>query len=206
MAHMLVAVTAITREMTFIEHLEELRKRILWTLVSVAATARPRQWRPRHSEFAMEDDGRSFNPSYRPFLLALWPVTTLGVLGGLLARSGLPLRLHTVVLSLLGCLVLSVLVGFAAVESWRVVVSPRGLRAPDYAGREYLVEWSHIVTVCPVSFLGLKYLRVFSREARPVLWLPLFLTDMPGFRTALIQYADVGTPIADYFARHDISG
>jgi sec-independent protein translocase protein TatC len=35
---MLVAVTAIAREMSFIEHLEELRKRILWALVSVAAT------------------------------------------------------------------------------------------------------------------------------------------------------------------------
>lgn len=38
MLHLLVAVTAIAREMTFIEHLEELRKRILWAVVSVAAT------------------------------------------------------------------------------------------------------------------------------------------------------------------------
>jgi len=38
MIHLLVAVTAIAREMTFIEHLEELRKRILWAVVSVAAT------------------------------------------------------------------------------------------------------------------------------------------------------------------------
>lgn len=38
MVHLLVAVTAIAREMTFIEHLEELRKRILWAVVSVAAT------------------------------------------------------------------------------------------------------------------------------------------------------------------------
>lgn len=36
--HMLVAVSAIAREMSFIEHLEELRKRIVWALVSVAAT------------------------------------------------------------------------------------------------------------------------------------------------------------------------
>jgi sec-independent protein translocase protein TatC len=35
--HLVVAVTAITQEMTFIEHLEELRKRILWALVSVGA-------------------------------------------------------------------------------------------------------------------------------------------------------------------------
>ncbi|MDP2320613.1 MAG: twin-arginine translocase subunit TatC [Acidobacteriota bacterium] len=38
MVHLLVAVTAIAKEMTFIEHLEELRKRILWAVVSVAAT------------------------------------------------------------------------------------------------------------------------------------------------------------------------
>lgn len=36
--HMLVAVSAIVSEMSFIEHLEELRKRIIWALVSVAAT------------------------------------------------------------------------------------------------------------------------------------------------------------------------
>lgn len=38
MIQLLVAVTAIAREMTFIEHLEELRKRILWAVASVAAT------------------------------------------------------------------------------------------------------------------------------------------------------------------------
>src|SRR5258705_11997454 len=32
-----LALVAITQEMTFIEHLEELRKRILWSVVSVAA-------------------------------------------------------------------------------------------------------------------------------------------------------------------------
>lgn len=38
LVHVVVAVTAITQEMTFIEHLEELRKRILWAVVSVGAT------------------------------------------------------------------------------------------------------------------------------------------------------------------------
>lgn len=38
MVHLVLAVTAIAKEMTFIEHLEELRKRILWAVVSVAAT------------------------------------------------------------------------------------------------------------------------------------------------------------------------
>lgn len=37
-AHLVVAVAAIGQEMTFIEHLEELRKRILWAVVCVAAT------------------------------------------------------------------------------------------------------------------------------------------------------------------------
>jgi sec-independent protein translocase protein TatC len=38
LAHLVVAVAAIGQEMTFIEHLEELRKRILWAVVCVAAT------------------------------------------------------------------------------------------------------------------------------------------------------------------------
>jgi sec-independent protein translocase protein TatC len=38
MLHLVVAAAAIGREMSFIEHLEELRKRILWAVVSVAAT------------------------------------------------------------------------------------------------------------------------------------------------------------------------
>ena len=38
LVHFAVAVAAIGQEMTFIEHLEELRKRILWSVVCVAAT------------------------------------------------------------------------------------------------------------------------------------------------------------------------
>jgi sec-independent protein translocase protein TatC len=38
MAYLVTAVTAIAREMTFIEHLEELRRRILWAVASVAVT------------------------------------------------------------------------------------------------------------------------------------------------------------------------
>lgn len=37
-AHLVVAVAAIGQEMTFIGHLEELRKRLLWAVVCVAAT------------------------------------------------------------------------------------------------------------------------------------------------------------------------
>ena len=38
MAQSALAIVAITQEMTFIEHLEELRKRIIWAVVSVGAT------------------------------------------------------------------------------------------------------------------------------------------------------------------------
>jgi sec-independent protein translocase protein TatC len=37
-AYLAAAVTAVAREMTFIEHLEELRRRILWAIASVAVT------------------------------------------------------------------------------------------------------------------------------------------------------------------------
>jgi sec-independent protein translocase protein TatC len=37
-AHAVVAVATLAQEMTFVEHLEELRRRILWTVVCVAAT------------------------------------------------------------------------------------------------------------------------------------------------------------------------
>jgi hypothetical protein len=150
----------------------------------------------------MEVNSRSFKPSYRPLVLLLWLFTTLGVLGGLVASSGLPLRSVAVLGASLACLVLSLPVALALAELSRIVISPQGLRAPDYAGRRYLVEWSKIMFVRPTKVLGLKYLRVFSRDGGPVLWLPLFLTDMPGFRAALIRHATAGTPLVEHFGRN----
>ena len=154
----------------------------------------------------MEDGSRSFKPSYRPLLMLLWLVTTLGVVGGVVAKSGQPLRPVAFAFASLACLALSVPVALAFADLSRVVISPQGLRAPDYAGRQYLVEWSHIINVRPTTVLGLKYLRIYLRDGGPVLWLPLFLTDMPGFRAALIQHATAGTPLAEHFRRRAEEG
>jgi hypothetical protein len=60
------------------------------------------------------------------------------------------------------------------------------------------VTWSDVASVTPLPLPGYRFVWVNSRWRRKAFWLPLFLTDMEGFRDAVTQYAPAKNPLRRY--------
>jgi hypothetical protein len=134
---------------------------------------------------------------WRPWLLALAPLALLAAVGA--AVSGDVLR---ALLALAGiAAVLLVPIGLAVrLSRWHVDADGVGGRNNWLAYRR--LEWDEIESVEPWLIPGYRYLQVNGGGARKVFWLPLFLTDMPGFRAAVEQYAPPDNPLRRYLKRH----
>ena len=136
---------------------------------------------------------------WRPWLLALTllaPLAAVGVVVALVtgergAALGILLGFAGVAVALL------LLIGVAVwVSRWHV--DPQGI-----GGRNnYLVyrrlEWHEIESVEPWLIPGYRYVQVNGAGKRRVFWLPLFLTDMPGLRSAVVRYAPPRNPLRRY--------
>ena len=64
------------------------------------------------------------------------------------------------------------------------------------------LHWSEIESVEPWLIPGYRYLQVNGGGKRWAFWLPLFLTDMPGLRSAVACYAPPDNPLRRYLERH----
>jgi hypothetical protein len=136
---------------------------------------------------------------WRPWLLA---VTILALPAA--AVVALPVaagELAVAFFSLLGfaavALILLVPIGWAAGTS-RWHVDPKGVGGRDNYHVYHHLDWSEIDSVSPWLIPGYPYLQVNGGSRRRVFWLPLFLTDMPGFRSAVARYAPPGSPLRCY--------
>jgi hypothetical protein len=79
---------------------------------------------------------------------------------------------------------------------YRVYVLDDGVRGYTAWGTYRTLRWPEIERVRPVNLLGLRYLRVWSDRGGPTVWVPLFLADLPGFRTAVRESAGEGHPLS----------
>lgn len=91
---------------------------------------------------------------------------------------------------------------FAYVRLWRTRVSPAGLSGSNAWGWPLTVPWRSIDQVKPFPLPGLPSLRVYSKETRLVLWLPLFLNDFPRFVELVEQYAGSNHPLTVAVRQH----
>jgi hypothetical protein len=126
---------------------------------------------------------------WRPWLLALTPLVLLAALGivltvaagDLAAASGILLGLAGVAAALL------VPIGLA-VRASQWYVDPNGIGGRNNWLVYHRLDWSEIESVEPKLIPGYPYLQVNGGGQRWAFWLPLFLTDMPGFRSAVMRY------------------
>ncbi|HEY9795749.1 MAG TPA: hypothetical protein V6D30_08915 [Leptolyngbyaceae cyanobacterium] len=71
-----------------------------------------------------------------------------------------------------------------------ISISPKGIKAYDFLGRYYFVDWSSITGVRRFTYrLGLKYLLVSSTQSPKTLWVPLFLAERHRFGQLVSKYA-----------------
>jgi hypothetical protein len=136
---------------------------------------------------------------WRPWLLAVIPLALFAALGvaitvatgELAAASGILLSLAGVALALL------LPIGLA-VRASRWHVDPNGIGGRNNWLVYHHLDWSEIESVEPWLIPGYPYLQVNGGGKR---WV-LFLTDMPGFRSAVAGYAAPENPLRCYLEQH----
>ena len=140
---------------------------------------------------------------WRPWLLALallaLPaalIVAIFVVGGkLAAATGILLGFAGVAVALL--LPIGLTVGMSR---WHV--DPDGIGGRNNYLVYHRLDWSEIESVEPWLIPGYRYLQVNGVGKRWAFWLPLFLTDMPGLRSAVARYAPPGNPLRRYLENH----
>jgi hypothetical protein len=140
---------------------------------------------------------------WRPWLLAVTPLVLLAALGlAITIAAGQLAAASTLLLGLAGVAVaLLVPVGLAVRASrWHVDSNGIGGRNNRLVYRR--LDWSEIESVEPWLLPGYPYVQVNGGGKRWAFWLPLFLTDMPGFRSAVARYAPVDNPLRRYLEQH----
>ncbi len=142
-------------------------------------------------------------PLWRPWLLAVVLLALPAVVVVAVATvAGRPTLAWVVLLLLAGASVALLLpIGLA------VLVSRWHVDADGIGGRNnwlvyHRLEWSEIESVQPWLIPGYRYLQVNGAGKRWVFWLPLFFTDMPGFRAAVARYAAPDNPVRRYLEEH----
>lgn len=140
---------------------------------------------------------------WRPWLLAVTPLVLLAAVGvaitiaagELATASGILLGFAAVALALL------VPIGLA-VRASRWHIDLNGIGGRNHWLVYHRLEWSEIESVEPWLIPGYPYLQVNGDGKRWAFWLPLFLTDMPGFRSAVARYASPENPLRRYLEKH----
>ncbi|MFL5590427.1 MAG: hypothetical protein ACJ797_07380 [Ktedonobacteraceae bacterium] len=140
---------------------------------------------------------------WRPWLLALTVLALPAALGVALSVVGGKLAAAQAILLVFAGVAVALLlpIGFAVWAS-RWHVDPDGIGGPNNSLVYHRLNWSEIESVQPWLIPGYRYLQVNGVGKRWAFWLPLFLTDMPGLRSAVAQYAPPGNPLRRFLEKH----
>jgi hypothetical protein len=122
-------------------------------------------------------------------------VAVSAIAGDLAAAAG-------ILLSFAGLAVALLLAIGLAVWASRWHVDPNGLGGRNNMLVYHRLDWSEIESVEPYLIPGYHYLQVNGVGKRWAFWLPLFLTDMPGLRSAVARYAPPANPLRRYLEQH----
>ena len=136
---------------------------------------------------------------WRPWLLVLTPLALFAALGlAITVASGQLAAASTLLLALAGVAVALLLPIGLTVRASRWHVDPNGLGGRNNWLVYHRLDWSEIESVEPSLIPGYPYVHINGVGKRWAFWPPLFLTDMPGFRSAVAQYAPSENPLRRY--------
>lgn len=140
---------------------------------------------------------------WRPWLLAVTPLALLAAFGvAITVATGALAAASDILLGLAGVAVVLLLPIGLAVRASRWHVDPNGMGGRNNWLVYHRLDWSEIESIEPRLIPGYPYLQVNGGGQRWVFWLPLFLTDMPGFRSAVARYAPPENPLRRYLEKH----
>jgi hypothetical protein len=140
---------------------------------------------------------------WRPWLLVVIPLALLAALGAAITIATGQLAAAPVILLGFAGVAVALLVPISlAVWTSRWHVDPSGIGGRNNQLVYHHLDWSEIESVEPWLIPGYPYLQVNGGGMRRAFWLPLFLTDMPGFRSAVAWYAPPENPLRRYLEQH----
>ena len=142
---------------------------------------------------------------WRPWFLAITPLALLAALGvAVLVATGQRAAATSILLGFAALAVVLLLPIGLAVRASRWHVDPSGIGGRNNWLVYHRLDWSEIDSVEPWLLPGYRYVQVNGAGKRRAFWLPLFLTDMIGFRSAVARYAPPGNPLRDYLEQHPL--
>jgi len=136
---------------------------------------------------------------WRPWLLAVIPLALLAAFGVItVLAAGKPAAAVGILLGFAGVAgVLLLPIGLAVwVSRWHV--DPSGIGGRNTMLVYNHLNWAEIESVEPWLIPVYRYVQVNGVGKPRAFWLPLFLSDMPGFRSAMMQYAPSENPLRRY--------
>jgi hypothetical protein len=140
---------------------------------------------------------------WRPWLLALTPFAVLATVGVVVSLVGGHLTVAAdILLGFAGLAVILLLPILLTAWTSRWHVDPNGIGGRNNYLVYHRLEWSDIESVEPWLIPGYRYLQVNGAGRHWAFWLPLFLTDMPGLRSAVARYAPPDNPLRRYLDQH----
>jgi hypothetical protein len=140
---------------------------------------------------------------WRPWLLALTALALFAALGMVVfVMAGEFAAVAGILLGFAGIAVALLLPIGLAVGAMRWHVDADGIGGRNNWLVYHRLNWPEIDSVEPWLIPGYRHLQVNGVGKRWAFWLPLFLTDMPGLRAAVAQYAPPGNPLRHYLEKH----
>ena len=97
--------------------------------------------------------------------------------------------------TVLGSLPISALIIRIQIELFPIIVNANELRGTNTWGKTARVKWTQIIRVKRTHFFTLPYLKISTPQKKNAILLPLFLSDMNGFRAAVARFAAPENPL-----------
>jgi len=92
-------------------------------------------------------------------------------------------------------LIVGMLFSIIVIELYPVIVNEKELSSTNAWGKKARVKWSEISSVKRINFLTLHYLKISTFQKKNAFWLPLYLSDIEGFRVAVAEFAAPENPL-----------
>ena len=135
------------------------------------------------------------------FRMPYWPVMWLLFIGNLLGfvfllpflithQKHLTVSLQHICAVIWGVtLIADILLGFVCIACFKVKLKPNGISCFNFWGIYSFVLWEEMRAIKIFSLFGLRYARVFFRDSKFPLWVPLFIKNRQEFSKALSEFA-----------------
>jgi hypothetical protein len=99
-------------------------------------------------------------------------------------------------------LIADILLGFICAAYYKVKLNSHGISCFNFWGIYSFVLWEEMREIKTFNLFGLKYIRVFFRNSRIPLWVPLFIKNRNEFSKILVESAPVSNLLRQAFEQN----